>query len=222
MVIGDDLHYVTTQSCVYVTRLHMYRYYKTYHQSMTVIQNTQLFLWEHIYGRDLCSHVHKYHFCVSWVSICCSCHANKITAFYQVSYSTGQTIQTRCPPPASGFINQVMKNVPLKKIIWELLCMNVCQCAQAAESFYDAFLCPYRLHLFGDGGYLLDFGPQIVSLLVHHLLQLQHHLSLLVLDMVCTHIHPHTHTHKVSGEENGRSKICFLFCEMFFCPSFDY
>lgn len=46
---------------------------------------------------------------------------------------------------------------------------------------------PYRLDLFGDGGYLLGFGPELVSLLVHHLLQLQHHLSLLPLHAVCKH-----------------------------------
>lgn len=31
---------------------------------------------------------------------------------------------------------------------------------------------PYRLHLFGDGSYLLAFGPQVISLFIHHLLQL--------------------------------------------------
>lgn len=51
------------------------------------------------------------------------------------------------------------------------------------------FVSPYRLHLFGDCGYLLDFGSQLISLPVHHLLQLQHHLSLLPLDTVCTNTH---------------------------------
>ncbi len=69
------------------------------------------------------------------------------------------------------------------------------------------FMSPYRLHLFGDGGYLLDFGPQLVSLLVHHLLQLQHHLSLLPLDTVCEH--EHTHTHK--GFDSGIEKLV-LYC----------
>lgn len=45
----------------------------------------------------------------------------------------------------------------------------------------------YRLHLLGDGGDLLDFGPELISLLVHHLLQLQHHFSLLPLDVIYTH-----------------------------------
>lgn len=49
------------------------------------------------------------------------------------------------------------------------------------------FVSPYRLHLFGDGGYFLDFGSELVSLPVHHLLQFQHHLSLLPLDTVCSH-----------------------------------
>lgn len=59
------------------------------------------------------------------------------------------------------------------------------QHTEAVESLYDISVSTYCLHLFGDGSYLLDFGPQLVSLLVHHLLQFQHHLSLLVLDMVC-------------------------------------
>lgn len=55
------------------------------------------------------------------------------------------------------------------------------------------YLRPYRLHLFGDGGELLNFGPQFISLPVHHFLQPQHHLPLLPLDAVCTQTHTHTH-----------------------------
>lgn len=54
------------------------------------------------------------------------------------------------------------------------------------------YLSPYRLHLFGDGGELLNFGPQFISLPVHHFLQFQHHLPLLPLDAVCTHTHTNT------------------------------
>lgn len=50
---------------------------------------------------------------------------------------------------------------------------------------------PYRLHLFGDGADFLHFGPQLVSLPVHHLLQLQHHLPLLPLGTVYTLTHTH-------------------------------
>lgn len=53
-------------------------------------------------------------------------------------------------------------------------------------------LTPYRLHLFGDGGELLNFGPQFIPLSVHHFLQPQHHLPLLPLDAVCTQTHTHT------------------------------
>lgn len=88
-------------------------------------------------------------------------------------------------------------------------CVNVHkQCVFLYVVQYVFFvLLPYRLHLFGDGGYLLDFGPQLISLPVHHLLQLQHHLSLLPLDTVCTR----TQTHK-GGRENDIQYLLLAPC----------
>lgn len=62
-------------------------------------------------------------------------------------------------------------------------------CARASCFRPWTYVCvsPYRLCLFGNGGYLLAFCPQLISLLVHHLLELQHHLPLLPLGAVCTH-----------------------------------
>lgn len=108
------------------------------------------------------------------------------------------------------FSFKILLRVPLQ--------VCVCEHAEAVKSLYDVFLSPYRLHLLGDGGYLLDFGPQLISLLVHHLLQLQHHLSLLVLDMVCRHTQIHKHT-QCQVKKTVALKKKIFFCEYFFCPS---
>lgn len=80
------------------------------------------------------------------------------------------------------------KCVSLHAKFMEFICVN----RLITHTRVCVYLRPYRLHLFRDGGKLLNFGPQFISLPVHHFLQPQHHLPLLPLDAVCTQTRTHT------------------------------